>query len=181
MEAVGTDAQVAGNPLKDGIVLPEGFRLSASPVAGLGRQLQRVYELSVREVAGAYYTSAQIEAWLKSGSPALWEDMGAAGFQFFLVFVDRTDELAAFLSVNAEGYVHALFVHPRFVRKGLATSLLDAARTYAARHGASGLHAEVSRAARAFFEKQGFRVEKREVVLRDGEALERFLMRGCCG
>ena len=84
---------------------------------------------------------------------------------------------AGVMSANARGYVHSLFVHPRYVRQGLGRQLLDAAARWGMATGATGLWAEVSLTAEPLFRACGFHTERVQEAIVGSERLPRRLMR----
>jgi putative acetyltransferase len=67
-------------------------------------------------------------------------------------------------------------VHPAHVRHGIGTELLGAACAWAVANGTRRFEANVSLAARPFFEAAGFRVERDQSVEYRGVTLRNFRM-----
>ena len=67
------------------------------------------------------------------------------------------------------------YVHKHHQRKGIASQLYQALEVYAQQHQITTLTADVSKSARAFFEKQGFRSVTQQNHL-DGQVLENYHM-----
>lgn len=93
------------------------------------------------------------------------------------VFVAELDgTLAGFVRVEENGFVDLLYVHPNYERGGVGRTLMQTAKSWAVNHGASRFEAEVSIAARVFFEAMGFVVEEEQTVERKGILLTNFHM-----
>ena len=60
-----------------------------------------------------------------------------------------------------------LYVDPRFARRGVGATLIDALVRLAAARGAKRLTSEVSDTARPLFERQGFVAQRRNLVQLD--------------
>ena len=64
--------------------------------------------------------------------------------------------------MNAEGYLHSMFVHKDWQGKGVATLLLSEVEKMARGYGVPRISAEVSITARPFFEKHGYGVVREQ-------------------
>jgi putative acetyltransferase len=133
-----------------------------------------LFQRSVREVASHDYAPEEIAAWapdepdrtawssrLATGRVIVWEGDGA---------------LRGFARLDEAGSIDLLYVHPTRLRRGIARELLAHLVALAREHGLRKLAAEVSRTARPFFERQGFRLIARQTVWRRGVTLENFRM-----
>ena len=74
--------------------------------------------------------------------------------------LNERDEIIGFSSMNAEGYLHSLFVHKDYQRAGIGSLLLSAVEKRAREYGVTEITSEVSLTARSFFEKRGYEVVK---------------------
>lgn len=64
--------------------------------------------------------------------------------------------------MNAEGYLHSMFVHKDWQGKGVATLLLSEVEKIARRYGVHKISVEVSVTARSFFDKRGYTVVREQ-------------------
>ena len=70
-----------------------------------------------------------------------------------------------------------LFVSPRYLRRGIARTLLGFVEEQARSAGASELTSDVSVVARPFFERFGFQVTKEQRPIKDGVEMTNYRMR----
>ncbi|GAB4092331.1 GNAT family N-acetyltransferase [Flaviaesturariibacter terrae] len=96
--------------------------------------------------------------------------------QYFLV-AEEDGQLTGFGSITAGGFLDMLFVHKDHQGQGIANALVDMLESYAIRHDALFLTADVSITARPFFEKKGFELQQEQQVTIDGVLLTNYKMR----
>ncbi len=136
--------------------------------------IAEIFTRAVHEVACEAYTPAQCRAWSeKRPDPEHWEQRCAAKQP--LVFVSA-GQVAGFLELDPDGHIDCLYVHPREVRKGIASALIDHAVRTCAEASLTRVFVEASLCARLLFEKKGFRVVEERVVELGGEKLVNFAM-----
>lgn len=136
--------------------------------------IARLFHGSVHELAVPYYDEAQRAAWAPDVDDiGRWRDNVAKANM--LVAEDEVG-LCGFLGYRADGYVAQLYTASRCARRGIASMLYERVEAEWRAAGVERLFAEVSLAARAFFEKQGFVVLVEERVERRGVILPRFVM-----
>lgn len=134
----------------------------------------RLFRETVSRVNAKDYTVRQIEAWLGSDTAdvrAKWQTSLLA-HRTYLAWLDG--EVVGFADMTTTGYLDRLFVSADHQGEGIATRLLVALEQAIP---ADLYTTEASITARPFFESQGFRVMKRNVVVRDGIELINFTMR----
>ena len=104
------------------------------------------------------YNAEQIAAWTASvDNKSRWQD--ALADQYFLV-AEIDNKLVGFSSLEHGNYLDFMYVHYAYERRGIAHTLYQAIETEARRLGSTFITAYVSKTARSFFEKQGFKVVK---------------------
>jgi len=130
---------------------------------------------SVHGLAGQHYDDAQRQSWAPD-PPDLdrWREKVAMQK---LLLAEQDGELMGMVGFEPDGHVDVLFTASGHARKGVAQALHDEARRQLAQQGVSELFTEASEVARPFFEKQGYVVERREVVALRGSSLPRYVMR----
>jgi putative acetyltransferase len=133
-----------------------------------------LFRTSVRSLAPHDYTLGQVLAWAPDEiDPDGWRVRLAASSTWVAASGDR---VAGFISLEWDGHLDMLYVHPDFQRRGVASMLLRRLETSAKRRGLVRLFTEASTAAKPFFERRGFRVIVAQVVSRHGQALANFRM-----
>ncbi|HJD74695.1 MAG TPA: GNAT family N-acetyltransferase [Bacteroides reticulotermitis] len=151
------------------------FNLQPGAIADLPR-MQQTFEASVRQMCNRDYTEAQLDAWIGRATPSRWEELLTGDLQFLLAEEEVTKALAGFTSINTQGYLHSMFVHPDYQRQGVATLLLNAAEAFARKHDAPSVHSEVSLTAQPFFTAKGYHIIKEQTVNIHPESLQNAVM-----
>lgn len=141
--------------------------------------LAAIFVASVEELTEDDYTEAQREAW--AGAAEDEEKFGKrlAG-QLTLVATIQSSPVG-FISVKGNDHVDLLYVHPGFVRQGVATALCDAVEKLMAARGVTILTVEASDTAEAFFAKRGYVAERRNTVSVGDEWLTNTTMKKALG
>jgi putative acetyltransferase len=118
--------------------------------------LQQLFVLTIRHTCQNDYTKQQIEAWSASvKNRQRWTELVE---QQYVLVAESAGQIAGFGSLENEDYLDFLFVHPDFLRQGIASLLFEGLKKEAMRKGATKMSADVSITARPFFERQGFLV-----------------------
>ncbi len=145
--------------------------------------IERVHRDSIRGTPSGFYSRAELESWA-SGlhmERYVWA-MNFADERYILAEVDgEGGNLAGFCSwLPAE--VKGLYIHPAWLRRGVAGTLMDHAERAIVAAGASRIRLGASRIARPFYEKLGYRTIRRlEWKSRGGLVMEAFEMRKVIG
>lgn len=122
--------------------------------------LSPVFEEAVRVTCCKDYTPSQVEAWVQRATSSRWQELLSGDLHFLAAVSQPTGEVAGFISVRGDGYLHSLFVHPAHQRRGVASFLLHAAEEEARCSEAPDLFSEVSLTAKPFFCRRDFRLNK---------------------
>lgn len=134
----------------------------------------RLFQRSVHEVASRDYTPEQISAWAPD-SPDVARWSKRLSDQSVFVCEDQ-DQIAGFASVDSDGHLDLLYVHPDVQRQGVASVLCAHIVQWATAHNLERLYTEASVTARPFFESRGFSVVGSEVIQAGGVSMLRFRM-----
>jgi putative acetyltransferase len=136
--------------------------------------LIEIYQRAIHVLAAPFYNQAQLDAWAPTVmDPAKWHARVSPQQTFI---ADYDGRAGAFIAWDWTGHIDFIFTHPTFARRGLARALYAAAEETIRQHGASRLVAEVSLAARPFFESRGFVPEREQEVECRGQSIRRFIM-----
>lgn len=138
--------------------------------------MHATFEQSVLNTCSLHYTAPQIRAWLERATPERWRELLQSDLYFILAEETKHFQTVGFTSINANGYLHSMFVHPQFQHQGIASLLLRQAEEYARLHQAVSIHSEVSITAHLFFEKQGYITEKEQIVSIGDIKMTNFVM-----
>lgn len=82
----------------------------------------------------------------------------------------------AFIDLEADGSIDMLFCHPRAAGQGAAAALYARLEAAAQRQGMRLLYVEASEAARGFFERMGFALDRRREFERRGVKIHNYRM-----
>lgn len=135
----------------------------------------RTFHDAITVTASVDYTPEQVEAWARPGKRDLCEwDRSMLARASYVALVGG--EVAGFSDVSDDGYIHMMFVSPRFARRGVARELLSFLEIRARQSSARQLSANVSITARPFFEAAGFRVEVEQHPVFGGVVMTNFHM-----
>ncbi|WP_453961487.1 GNAT family N-acetyltransferase [Amorphus suaedae] len=137
--------------------------------------LARIFFCAVHEGTRDHYSFAQRMAW---AGPTVdldaWRHRvgGLTGF-----VAERDGEPIGFMTIDAEGYVDLAFVLPSAAGSGVGWRLHEAVEAKARALGAQEMTTQASKAARPFFERQGWSLIAEQSVERRGVRLTNYRMR----
>lgn len=139
-------------------------------------RLEEIFRRAVREIGRQFYSDDQVSAW--SGPRVSAERLNLNYMDGRATFIaeDERGSAIAFSDLEADGHVDMLYCDPDFARKGIARALLAALEQKARASGIARLHTEASEAARAVFERAGYRVLHRRDLDIDGVAIHNWAM-----
>ncbi len=137
-------------------------------------ELQQLFVDTVQAVCGIDYNAEQIEAW-SSGieNKQRWQEVLTN--QFVLVAQDKR-KIIGFCTLDNGDYIDFLYVHKDFQGQGIAYKLYTNIENEAIRQGKTELVSDVSKTARPFFEKVGFKLQKEQSVNIKGVELTNYKM-----
>ena len=120
--------------------------------------MQNLFRSTVLNVNIKDYTKEEVEDWASCGDDIKhWKEI-LFNNQFIGVF-DKQNNLIGYSSMNKNGYMHSMFVHPDWQGKGIAALLLSEVEKIAREYEVKEITSEVSKTARPFFEHKGYVVE----------------------
>ena len=117
------------------------------------------------------YDSKQLAAWV--------EGMNVEKFKTSLLCHETlvaciNHQIVGFADMDKTGYLDHLYVHKDHQRKGIASALCDALEKHSK---ALGFETHSSITACRFFEKRGYKIIKKQEVLRNDTYLTNFVMK----
>lgn len=132
--------------------------------------LQKLFVDTIRQVCTEDYTPEQIKVWVQSvDNRKRWEEMLKS--QYVLVSEDA-NIINGFCTLRNGNYIDLLYVHKDYQRMGIAHTLYKSIELEAKRQGHGEIISHVSKTAKPFFEKAGFRnIEEQRVVLKGVELI----------
>ncbi|WP_323780480.1 GNAT family N-acetyltransferase [Leisingera sp.] len=165
--AVCARREAAGRPFSCAI-----RQFKASDAAALAD----VISSAVHGIASRVYSPAQISAWCPKTPPSDAILQKLSDGRAVWVAADGEDVPVAFIDLEADGHIDMLFCHPRAAGQGVAAMLYGKLEEAALRQGIRLLYVEASEAARGFFERAGFALDKRCEFVRGGVKIHNYRM-----
>ena len=133
-----------------------------------------LFYVTVHEVNKNDYSEEQLDAIApKDANEYHWEKSLEKNHT---IVVEEDDKLIAFGNIGKTGYLDRLYVHPDYLRKGIASKLVEELEEYAKKHGSHVIKVTSSITSKAFFESKGYAVIEEQINERRGERLLRYLM-----
>ena len=137
-------------------------------------ELWHLFHDSVHHISTDFYTSEQLLAWSPKQIDA---DKWRARIRNISPFVvEREKKLIGYADVQANGFVDHFFVHSQWQRRGVGNLLMQIITEVARQNAVDHLFSDVSIAAKPFFERWGFVVEKEQQVRIQREVLKNYRM-----
>lgn len=143
-------------------------------VRGDAEPICRLFYETVRAVNLGDYSPEQVRAWAPEvPDPDAWH--GRMSGRHTLV-ADEDGEVVGFAELEEDGHLDMLYCRPDAVGRGVGSRLYAAVEERARGLGVGRISTEASITARPFFVRRGFRVLRRNTVLREGTELANFSM-----
>ena len=132
-----------------------------------------LFYVTVHEVNKNDYSEEQLDAIApKDANEYHWEKSLEKNHT---IVVEEDDKLIAFGNIGKTGYLDRLYVHPDYLRKGIASKLVEELEEYAKKHGSHVINVTSSITSKAFFESKGYAVIEEQINERRGERVLRYL------
>lgn len=137
-------------------------------------EMRTLFTDTIATVCKNDYDNDQINAW-KSGAEneARWL-MVMENQKVYIAEINH--KIVGFCTLDQENYIDLLFVHKDFQHRGIAGKLYTFTEQEARNQNEKSLTAHVSKTARSFFEKMGFKVIKEHTVNIKGTDLINYQM-----
>lgn len=124
-------------------------------------ELRELVKSTIRTINSADYKPDEIEDWAScSDDLAHLEDL--VTHLYFIVSLDDEGQITGCSSIREDGYLHSMFIHKDYQKRGIASFLLSKIEEYAAEQHMTVITSEVSITAKPFFEKKGYQVEEEQ-------------------
>ena len=119
-------------------------------------EIRMLFVTTIRSACTRDYNQQQIAVWTSSvENRERWETALTA--QYFLV-AERGDKIVGFASLHDGDYLDFLYVHHLYLRQGIANRLYQELEKEWQRLGKPSIVSDVSKTAKPFFNKKGFKV-----------------------
>lgn len=134
-------------------------------------QLAELFYQTVHSVNAKDYTQEQLDAWATGEVDLQVRD---ASFRAHRTIVaTENGEIIGFGDMDESGYLDRLYVHKDHQGQGIASAICDELECFAAEKTIT-THASIT--AKPFFQHRGYRVVRKQEVIRRGVALTNFVM-----
>lgn len=133
-------------------------------------ELAELFYQTVHTVNARDYTKEQLDAWAAGGVDL--EAWDRSFREHDSAVAEEDGRPVGFGDMDETGFLHRLFVHRDYQRRGVAAAICD--RLERAVSGKVVTHASIT--ARPFFEKRGYAVIREQRVERRGVPLTNFVM-----
>lgn len=136
--------------------------------------LREVFHSAIHLSAAPWYSQREREAW----SPQRYDEAAwAANLDRIQPWVAKEGEkIVGYADVQPDGYIDHFYVSGNAARQGVGQALFDHLAGQAQAMDLDRLTSDVSLSAEGFFARQGFAVQWRRTVRRDGVALRNARM-----
>ncbi|MGL5417683.1 MAG: GNAT family N-acetyltransferase [Clostridium sp.] len=134
------------------------------------RDVIELFHNTVHEVNRKDYTKKQLEVWA-TGNYDLekWDESLRGNYSIVMICEDI---IVGFGDIDTEGYLDRLYVHKDYIGKGIGSAICDELEKKCGKKITT--HASIT--AKPFFEKRGYKVIKKQSVVREGISLTNFIM-----
>ncbi len=133
-----------------------------------------VFRRSVRGIARARYSKAQVDAWAGTDHNI---DEWASRMEARETFVAcEGDRIVGWIEMEPNGHLDMLYCIPEAAGTGIASQLYDVLLKRAREIGLQRLYAEASFFAESFFSKRGWQIDLREVITHNSVRINRARM-----
>ena len=121
-------------------------------------EIQEMFVDTISTICKADYSADQIKVWTSSvENISRWTERITS--QYFLI-AEFDNKIVGYVSLKSNDYLDLLYVHKDYQKHGIASKLVDEIKKEAIRKKSAVLHSDVSKTAKPFFEKKGFKVIK---------------------
>lgn len=133
-------------------------------------EMQKMFVDTITTICKNDYSPEQIKVWTSSSeNTQRWTDKLTS--QYFLV-ADLDNKIVGYASLENSNYLDILYVHKDHQRKGIADKLYAEIEKEAIKRKTTILNSDVSKTARPFFEKKGFKtIAPQTNIIKDVEII----------
>lgn len=138
------------------------------------KEIVELFYNTVHSVNAKDYNKAQLDAWApKDINISKWDK---SLLEHYSIVIEDNSIIIGFGDLDINGYFDRLYVHRDYQGAYVATRILNEIEKYAQENEIKVITTYSSITAKPFFEKQGYKVVKEQVVERKGQILKNFIM-----
>lgn len=136
--------------------------------------IAELFYKSVHHISHEDYNEEQLNAWA-TGNIEI-EKWNMSFLENYTIVIEEEDIIVGFSDITSLGYLDHLYVHPQYLRKGVATKLVDEIELFAFSNKLEIVETHASITAKSFFEKRGYKCINKNTVIRNNVALTNYTM-----
>ena len=138
------------------------------------KEIVELFYNTVHSVNAKDYNKAQLDAWApKDINISKWDK---SLLEHYSIVIEDNSIIIGFGDLDINGYFDRLYVHKDYQGAYVATRIVNEIEKYAQENRIKIITTHSSITAKPFFEKQGYKVVKEQVVERKGQILKNFIM-----
>lgn len=132
-------------------------------------EILSLFKTTIEKTCSKDYNESQIHAWTSSiNNPKKW--IQRINNQYFII-VKEANKIVGFGSIE-EDYLDLLFVHPDYLRKGIASLILKKLTSEIRKKGITTLRTFASKTAVGFFKSKHFKIiRENKIMINDVEII----------
>jgi len=137
--------------------------------------LMDIFYNTVHKINIKDYSLEQVNAWASKSDMDLekWKNRFINN-KPIIALIDG--QIVGFAEFKNDGYIDCFFIHHEWISKGVGTALMKEIFIRAKKCNIKRIFADVSITAKSFFQKMGFSVIKKQIIIRKGIELTNFPM-----
>ena len=136
-------------------------------------QVSELFYQTIHAVNRMDYTPEELQAWAPVIDHQRWK---VRLKKTKPIIAEKQGIVVGFAELEADGHIDCFYVHKDYQRQGVGKSLIHEIFNRANRLEIQRLFSEVSITAKPFFEAQGFRVIRPNLVHKNGLTLKNYIM-----
>ena len=118
-------------------------------------EMQKMFVETITTICKNDYSQDQIKVWTSGvDNKQRWDDIIT---KQLVLIAQHLDKVVGYITLDNRNYIDLLYVHKDYQRQGIAQQLLDEIEAEAKRLKQSVLTSDVSKTAKPFFKKNGFK------------------------
>ena len=138
------------------------------------KEIIELFYNTVHSVNTKDYNQGQLDVWAPKDIDISQWDKSLS--EHYSVVIEEDKVIIGFGDLDTKGYLDRLFIHKDYQGVGIATMIINEIEKYAKENKIEIITTHSSITAKPFFEKQGYKVVKEQLVERKGQYLTNFIM-----
>ena len=137
-------------------------------------EIQDLFKQTIMATCQKEYTLKERTVWSNAVQKTEKWTNSIQNEYFIIAIIDK--KIVGFSSLKSNDYLNLMYVHKDYTRKGIANKMFKNIKAKSDELGGGKLSADVSKTARPFFEKKGFRVIKENKNLIENKIVINYRM-----